>query len=104
MDYATVYTSLNMNLHLAQQTSLQLSQFVVDYATVYESLIVSWYLAAKTSLQLSQFVMDYATAYISLIVNLYIAWQNNLTVEPICNGLCNCVYKFNSKLVFRRAL
>ena len=66
----------------------------MDYATVYISLIVNLYLAQQTSLQLSQFVMDYATVYISLIVNLYLAWQTSLTVKPICNGLCNCVYKF----------
>ena len=41
-------------------------------------LNVNLYLARQTSLQLSQFVLDYATVYISLIVNLYLAWQTSL--------------------------
>ena len=41
MDYATVYIGLIVNLYLAQQTSLLLSQFVLDYATVYISSIVN---------------------------------------------------------------
>ena len=47
--------------------------------------------------------MDYATVYISLICKLVFSTANKFTVKPICNGLCNCVYKFNCKLVFSTA-
>ena len=55
-----------------------LGKFVMNNATVYISSNVNLYLAQQTGLQLSQFVMDYATVYISLIVNLYLAWQSSL--------------------------
>ena len=106
MDYATVYISLNVNLYLVWQTSLQLSQFVLDYATVYISLIVNLYLAEQTGLQFNHFVLDYGTVYISLIVNLK-RETSTMSVKfnawPICNEQCNCVYKFKCKLVFSTA-